>query len=629
VTRPDDLTEPELARALRRMHTTFAGGYLPGESDYVAAVTPDRLMAHGTTAPVIGPRFVPTPGGLVVPEGVARGVAPMDLIKVYITAEELFGFSVPMSVVLDHVRRLPLECVLEFCAGWLNAQRRLGADHRAVDENFAAAYFSAPVRARAAGLLHDPRRVLVVPQGLFVLMKVACLQSGDALLPGVDEGNAPLALIGLLDHLGGCDDSSGGEPTVVTRQARRLGREIISNQLFNSHRSEASGIRRFVRRWVELPTELAGHPRVRDMAAQFEDATGVTLADLVLVLFAMWGASTEGRPRFGLSYFDSLGWAPDRLERTLALFTADIPHLRAGVREEATAFDLPWAIGTFERYPVVRMSDDSVLVLDAQLLGRRLLGILPLFDITHLLEQRGDRKLRRQIEGSYAHLSEAYALEVLTAATSEAGSNRFFGEDALRAAYGRARQVADAAIDYGDAWVVVEITTSRPQRGTVSGQSDAAVSADLDKLVGKAGQIESTIAAIRGDQTALTGAAPHPHPRFHPVLVVADGFPVNPISLTLLRERMRDAGVLQSHDIAPLEVLDLEELEIVEILVGGSGPSLRDLVAGHERSGMANAALREYILVELRLNPRHGAKESAAMDRMMNWVMAQVPDLAA
>jgi hypothetical protein len=454
------------------------------------------------------------------------------------------------------------------------------------------------------------------------------LKSGDVLVKGVDPGNAPAALIGVMGHLGGAGETLNG-PTVVTGKAGRLGREIISNQLFHAHRSEAGAIRRFMRRWVELPAEMASDRRVHDMPARFQEATGVALADLVLMLFAMWGAVTDGRPRFALSYFDSLGWSPERIERTVALFTTDIPHLRAEVRAEAAAFDLQWAIATFERYPVVRMSDGSLLVLDAQLLGRRLLGILPLFDLTHALEQRGDRKLKSQVEGSYARLSEAYGLEVLTAATADASSNRFFGEEALRTAYGRNRQVADAAVDYGDAWVVVEITTSRPQRGTASGQSDVTVDADLDKLVAKVGQIESTIAAIRANQTALTGKPAHPNPRFYPVLVVADGFPVNPISLTLLREKLQAAGVLQQHDIAPLEVLDLEELEIVEILAGGAGPSLRDLVAGHEKAGMANAALREYILVERRLDPHHGDKEYDAIDRMIKWALGQAPGLAA
>jgi hypothetical protein len=622
------LAGDELRQALRRMRAAFAGRVLPGEADYLAAITPGRVMAPGTTAPVIGTRFVTTPSGLVLPESAAGGTAPIDLIQTYITAEELLGFRVPIELVLDNVRRLPLESVLEFSATWLNMRHRLGANRQSVDEAFANSHLAFPARARAAVLLRDPRRALLAPQGLFVLMKMACLNSGDVLVSGVAPGNAPAALVGLMDHLGGTDDVPKAG-TVVTGIAGRLGREVISNQLFHAHRSEAGAIRRFVRRWVELPTELASDRRVHDMAARFEEATGVALADLVLVLFAMWGAVTNGRPRFALSYFDSLGWSPERVERTVALFTTDIPHLRAEVRAEVRAFDLQWAIATFERYPVVRMSDGSLLVLDAELLGRRLLGILPLFDLTHALEQRGDRKLKSQVEGSYAHLSEAYALEVLTAATADADSNRFFGEEALRTAYGRSRQVADAAVDYGDAWVVVEITTSRPQRGTVSGQSDAAVDADLNKLVAKAGQIESTIAAIRANQTALTGKPAHPNPRFYPVLVVADGFPVNPISLTLLREKLQAAGVLQQHDTAPLEVLDLEELEIVEILAGGAGPSLRDLVAGHEKAGMANAALREYILVERRLDPRHGDKEHDAMDRMIKWALGQAPGLAA
>lgn len=625
---PRQLAGNALVAELQRLRQVFAGAGTPGENGYLAPVTADRAMVAGSTAPALISRFAPAASGLLVPQRLAAGPAPIDLIQLYITAEELFGTDVPLELVADHLSRSSLEDVLTFCAGWLNARHRLGVDRRAVDAAFAETYLAGPARARAYALLRDPTRALVAPQGLFVLMKLACVYSGDAVLPGVQPGTPALALLGLMNHL--TSDEPLADDNVITGPAGRLGREIISNQLFHSHRSVAGAIRRFMRRWVELPRELATDPRVVDLASAFEQSTGVALGDLVLVLFAMWGAANDGRPRFALSYFDQLGWEPQRLQSTLAVFVTDTAHLRADVMSEAAEFEVPWAIATFERFPVVRLPDDSLLVLDSQLLGRRLLGLLPLYDLTHALSQSGDRKGKKRVEGCYAHVSEAYALEVLSAATPSAGVTRMYGEQALRDAYGRNRQVVDAAIDHGDEWVAVEITTSRPQRGTVSGHSDDAVSADLDKLVAKAAQLESTIAALRADQSALTGAAAVPNQRFRPVLVVADGFPVNPISLTLLRGRLQAAGVLQQPDTAPLEVLDLEELEMVEHLATSGGPSLRDLLAGHERSGvMANAALREYILVALRLNPRQDAREKDAMDRMVSWALRRTPDLAA
>lgn len=626
-----DLSGDGLARELAKFGRMVAGAAVPGEDAYLVGSLEGRVMAEGTTAPVIGSRFVTVASGLAVPERLAVGPAPLDLVQLYVTAEDLFGFTPPLSYALDNIARVTMEEIVQFCAYWLNQRHSLGADRHAVDAAFVATYFQEPVRSRALALLRDPSRALIAPQGLFVLMKLAALRSGDLVLDGVPAGNIALSYLILLDHLGkDPDDINVPHTTIVTGEAGRLGREIISNQIFHAHRDVAEAIRGFMRRWVELPVELAGHSRVVDMAASFRDATGVELADFVLLVFAMWGAANDGRPRFEPGYFAQLGWSPSRLDDVLALFVADVPHLRGGVRREASEHDLPWAIGTFERFPAVRMGDDSVLVLDPYLLGRRVLGLPPLFDITSMLADRGDTKTKKKVEGSYAHLSEVYAHELLDAVVPP-DTGRRYGANEIQAAYGTAsKKNADAAIDYGDGWVVVEITTSRPQRGTVSGQSDDAVSADLDKLIPKAAQLHSTIAFIRADASTLTGSPAHPHPRFHPVLVVADGFPVNPISVTLLRERLAIAGLLQQSDTAPLEVLDLEELAIIEHIQSAGGPSLRDLLAAHERSGvMGNVGLREFILVALRLQPTRGTVESDAMERLLRWAMSPSPDIAA
>jgi hypothetical protein len=616
-----EVADTTLDKELRRLKYLLSGADLPGDGKYLAAPTSGRIMVEGATAPLLANHFVLGGSGLYVPERLAAGPAPIDLVQVYITARELFGVTPPLSLALDHLSRISFEEVAQFCAHWLNELHRYGADRRAVDAAYIETHLRGSARLRALALLRDPSRALVAAQGLFVVLKLATVYCGDAVRTGVEPGAIPLILPTVLQHMGAREQQGS---SVITGLPGSLGREIISNQIFHAQRHPAGDIRRFTRRWIELPTELIENPRVMNMTEAFRDATGVDLADFVLLVLAMWGCTTDGRLRTGTSYFDSLGWSDERLQGALALFVNDVPHLRAAARDEALEHNLTWAIGTFERFPVMRMQDRSLLVLDPSLLARRVFGLLPLFDVTSALTKNQEKKKRTNFENSYAYLTEAYVHEVLAAAVP---SSRLYGEAAIQMAYGTKRKNADAAVDYGDAWVVVEITTSRPQRGTVSGQSDAAVVADLDKLLAKATQLDATIASIRTDASRLTGARAYPHPRFYPVLIMAEGFPVNPISVTLLRERLAAAGVLQQPDTAQLEVLDLEELEMVEsIQISGGGPSLLDLLIGHEASGtMRNVGLREYILLVLRIQPEQ--QYSGAMDRLVQWALESSPKL--
>ena len=324
-------------------------------------------------------------------------------------------------------------------------------------------------------------------------------------------------------------------------------------------------------------------------------------------------------------YFEPLGWSRERLAATLDLICVDATRLRVEVADEISRFGLPWSISAFERFPVIRLDSGSLLVIDPNLLVRRAFGWLPLFDIVEGLKSRGqpgDRRLAEHAKGCVAHLTEVYTLEVLSNIVGNGNGNhaqRLYNDTDLDAAFTkRGRQKADAAIDYGDAWVVVEVTTSKAQRATVSGISSDAVDADLGKLVDEAAQIEATIDALRIDESRLTGVPSQRARRYLPLLVASEGFPINPVSLELLRERLRTAGVLQKSDISSLEVVDLEELEIVESLQEYGGPSLRDLLTQKAASSMANAGMREYILSSV-----NGSIKSASRIRQLMRVVIE------
>ena len=84
-------------------------------------------------------------------------------------------------------------------------------------------------------------------------------------------------------------------------------------------------------------------------------------------------------------------------------------------------------------------------------------------------------------------------------------------------------------------------------------------------------------------------------------MLAAYGFPVNPATLAVVRERIARAGLLQESDVAPLEIIELDELEYVEALHDQGGPSLAELLGGKERADLRLAGLDHYMHLERHL----------------------------
>lgn len=588
------------------------------EAEFRAKMAQIMRQLVSTSVPIV-PSYLNKRSGLIVPSRTAQP-SPLDHVKLYITAEEVFGVAPSMNWVERQLQDISLDDVLRFVATWLHELHRSGADVRRVDSLAADTWFEPGTREKVKDLCQRGGRTLVTPQALFVLAKMACSAAADASA----EVNPAILVGGLLaisQHLGLSRENGAADPSLGL-----VGQELIANQLFNRNPSQANIIASFVRRWLQLPCELAGEARVIDLADAFQQATGVSLTDLQIIGTALWSSSLKDqRSLIPPEYFEPLGWSRERLAATLDLICVDATRLRVEVADEISRFGLPWSISAFERFPVIRLDSGSLLVIDPNLLVRRAFGWLPLFDIVEGLKSRGqpgDRRLAEHAKGCVAHLTEVYTLEVLSNIVGNGNGNhaqRLYNDTDLDAAFTkRGRQKADAAIDYGDAWVVVEVTTSKAQRATVSGISSNAVDADLGKLVDEAAQIEATIDALRIDESRLTGVPSQRARRYLPLLVASEGFPINPISLELLRERLRTAGVLQKSDISSLEVVDLEELEIVESLQEYGGPSLRDLLTQKAASSMANAGMREYILSSV-----NGSIKSASRIRQLMRVVIE------
>lgn len=600
---PEDIAG-EIARLRRR----FGGSHsIARQDEYLTVPQQGRIYHAGSMSPLLGNSWRQLSSGIYVPADSTSRPAPIDLVLTYLTAEEIFGYPIPEQYIINQLRSCSVADVLVFVAQMLSHFHRPGVRRQEVDIFYADHWFTEPVKSRVVNLLRRRGRTLVVPQSLFALAKLSLVHGWDCLFSTRPAGNLIAAVIGVTRYLG--DDEAYSESTVIGDSPGVLGREIIANHIFNNRRSAINTIGSFQRRWKQLPIERSIDPQVVDLPGIYRQVVGVDLEDLATVALGFWASSVNGSAVVFSSYFDSLGWSQQRLKRAIGLLSLSIPKMRSAVEQETHRYGFAWAISSFERWPIVELDSNTFLVVDPTLLVQRTFGWLPIFDIIDALDRddsKPARSLRGKVNSCVSHLAEVYVLEVASQiAAGSVGSKRIYEDSELKRAFkAPGQKVADAAIDYGDAWVVLEVTALQMRRDSVAGTSEEAVVSDIKNLIKKVKQIDATIESIRTAEEKLTGVTASQRKKFYPLLVTAVGFPVNPVTITLLRQQLETDGILRGKDIAPLEVADIEDLEIIEGLQESTGPSLRDILENKSSAGLAASGLRDYIIQEARYNPR-------------------------
>ena len=581
----------------------------PGlRDDFLSLPIPGAHFTPGDAVPTIRSTFVARAGGLWVPVGYARSPVPLDSVATYLTSEEIVGASVSFETTVDHLTRVPLLETLRFCAALLRAVDQPGFTQAQVDAMLLDVVFTPPVRRRLRALLADGTRVLVVPQILLVLIKCAARLSGDCLLPGVQPGNVVHALLGIGDNLersGDAESAVGDEELVVgTGVPGRLEREVVSIHHFHRQTDVLHMVALFIRRWTQLPTELADHPRVVDLPAEFRAAVGVSLEEFIAAGIALHATVVSRGPVLPRDLLTRAGLDDRAAEVILKLVTRSVAELRAWARDPANTS--PWEFSHFEQFPIVDCGD-HLLVIRPDLVVRRFFGCLPVFDVQAGLRARGAAGSRlKRVQGCIEHLGEVYTTETLQAQARRHGL-RLFTEEQLRAALspGPGMQVCDLSVDDARRWAVFEATSSRLTRESVANTSPEKLDSDFAKLLGKVGQLDATITSLRARETALTGqpaptAAALVQRRYFPVLVLTEGFPVNPITLTMLRQRAEQAGLLRGNDVADLEMVDVTELEMLEG-AGFGELTVLDALEAKSRAALQRANLRDFLLREHQL----------------------------
>lgn len=597
--------EPVEARALERetraMRELVAGNQPDVGGEFLVTPTTGQPYIRGTVLRAIGFRWVGMPSGLLVPEGAARRPAPIDLVKAYVSDEEVFGQAIPREQIEAWLRQTTRMDVIRGCAKLLGERQSIGADWRTLDLALAAEFKHDVVRARAANMVREGR-ALVAPQGVLLLVKLALRMSPA---DGVRDLGQLAAMV--IAAQSGLDQEEG-------EAEDRLFAVLIRNQTFAADMEPGTQLASFRLRWVDLARRLADHPEFEDLPALFADATGLPFDDMRTIGFGLlveaW--SHPGRVLSLAAVSDRLGWERDRAEASLAHIAARPGELAALIAADEAEFGEEWSFDPLRRFPVIREGDDAAVVLAPGLLLDRIFGWLPIFDLREGLKGRDRRRADRALT-FLRRTCEREALDSLGNLV-QGPTTRLYEEERLRAAFGIDRRTADAALDYGDAWIVAEISTRQLVRGTVIGGQRLALEDDLRLSIDeKCAQIQATMDALIADESRLTG-----HPAVHrriyiPLLIVTEGFPVNPLTATEITARLGRLGLFRDPRIAPLRIIDQEELYFLEGVSEREGASLLDLIEGHLASGLAGMGMKDYLILDRRADVRRPTRLAGPM----------------
>ena len=575
----------------------------PGDQgDWVWAPRADQLYIQGHI-PVVAPAFIQRPSGVFVPRSYARQPQPIDLIAVYLTGEEVFGQRLGVELVSEALPRIPRGVVLHECAVLLGLYERIGAVRKEIDLQLIAHWFTEPTRGRLTAEI-KAGRVFIAPQAVLLLIKLALLLSPDDGAQG-ERLALPVALLAIQDGLG-TEREAAEEPQAFTGEIQTpLLREVVQSQIVAMRTDEVTTLGRHHLHWKDLSDQFASDPRKVDLESLFAEATGVSLDDFVAVGTTVWAAATQ-KLAYPLAISQlGLNLDRDRLEAALAVLSIAGGGLRAEVERLDGNFQVQWSFNAIGRYPVVRLDHERLLVLSPRLLLDRIFGWLPLLDLTSGLKAQGRTADASRAKTWFELMCEADALESLrNLMPSGVGTRRFYDEKAIQAAFGTKSRTADAVLEYPEAWVVAEISTRHLTRESVVGGSPEALERDLRLGIDdKVEQIEATIRHLQDDEDRLTGHPAASRRRYLALLVITEGFPVNPMTTIAIESRLRSRGLLTDPRIGPLHILDQEELNLVEAIAERGGPSLLDLLEEHEQGSFRRSAFKDWLLVEKQVEP--------------------------
>jgi len=537
-------TEEGLRRSSQRLYALGRGLWVPEEESRRLAVPglalPQRLGTPEKTSP-----------------------APIDFVAIFITLDDYLETPEPPSesagslveeIVTSHDPHVLLAqlAFLGRLAEKPQEAKRLATGYSdLLRPDLKDAFESSMRRGREEGV----ETHLVSRQGALAAMRVVF----EAGAWGQGEFEAPtLATSILLVHAvsAGMSEIRGNAGKYIGETPAGLMMEMVRNGLFNHKDDEYSVIDRALRYWQDLAKSPMRTPLRAAPHELLEEALGgVGFEELFALGLRLWTHAKR--------WTDATLKHPSEVSRpmTLPVGLTDIAIERRAVNEflGRMAAKPEWFARKFEgreseydflpfqARPVVHIGDE-LLVLDETYRLQKF-TTLGLFWAVHDNE-RDNHAPRDRLRWNQAHgelvedLVTERLREMAPVASDRPGGRSFYSEDDMKDVYPGSR-VGDAAVDYGDYFLLFEVTGGQPVVDTRVAGDPQKFREDTEKLVlEEAEQLHAACESLLADQKRLTGYDPSANRRILPIVVVGGGYPADALSRSHVDDFLAQKGWL-------------------------------------------------------------------------------------
>ena len=125
---------------------------------------------------------------------------------------------------------------------------------------------------------------------------------------------------------------------------------------------------------------------------------------------------------------------------------------------------------------------------------------------------------------------------------------------------------SDMIIRKGDSLFLFEVSATRMQAKRTIGQGNiTTLENDIQKMViGNVKSLQTCISNLKVGNLQLQGIDINEVKRFYPIVVMLEGFPKHPAIQVFLTDLAKKGGYFVAEDIAPLTLLNVEDLEEIE-----------------------------------------------------------------
>lgn len=494
----------------------------------------------------------------------------------YLAYSNIYGRVMPLNRLIKNVRTLNRKEALILLSKINIFVTSMGTDNLILQNFLRESLFNKQVEQQIViKQLVTKCKILFFERQILNLIKYVLLECDDKIKTDFDDirerEKLGLCLLGISDHL---DKEETNKISVSNKEIQKtlLVKSILKGLFEGQKEQLCYMLVRYYLIWVKLTDEVTGLEL--DIKNKFKEITQLEIDSYIylgLCILVQWlflRPDNFSQKRTGINiqtYFKDSLVPKVNCEKMFNLLMLKIDDFQHQYKKELKITENPtYSFVTFKQRPLLALGDNFIICLSPRFLEEKITSGIYWIIVDGLKNEEEREKFLRD----FGKLFERYIVQT---------SERIFGNRFLnKIFYGpNETEASDGLIFYPEELVFIEAKSSRFRlKTTTTGEIKEYVK-DLEKFFIKgAEQLHNRIkdwkeGKIKSDK--IKSFLNLKIKKFYPILIVPEAFPQLSLLWDLLNEKLKEKKLLQDHDIARLQVIDVEELEIIEPIIEEKG----------------------------------------------------------